>query len=515
MTTDLNRVVVCLLDRCKRLTQLKQLQAFLVTLGHGQTQFFAFKLVRFCSMELTDLPYSRLIFDSLASPNVYLYTAMLTAYSSLPDPIRAFRLFTLMLRRGTSKPNEFIYPHVLKACSDRYAFPFAQSVHTHASKTGFERFAVVQTSILDAYARFSDLTTARRLFDELSDRNVVSWTALISGFARVGRVGNAIALFEEMPERDIPSWNALIAGCTQNGLFSEAVAVFRRMQTENVRPNQTTLTCMLSACGHLGMLQFGQLIHCYVMKNQFGSSFVLNALIDMYGKCGSLKEAGWVFGTLSERSLTAWNSMINCFALHGHSESAVATFKRMQHEGREPDEVTFVGLLNACTHAGLVDEGIGYFNSMRRNYGIETKIEHYGCVIDLLCRAGRFEEAMRIVRDMKIEPDEVVWGSLLNGCRIYGNSYLAEFSVKKLVEIDPNNVGYGVVLANLYSKSGKWEEVSQVRKMLKDGDGKKLPGCSWIEVDGRVHQFSSGDKLHAKADEICGVLEELAGQIET
>ncbi|KAK8967383.1 Pentatricopeptide repeat-containing protein [Platanthera guangdongensis] len=510
---DLNRHVLSVFEKCTRLSHLKQLQAFLTTLGHSQTQFLAFKLVRFCYMELSDIPYSRRIFDNLASPNVYLYTAMLTAYSSLPDPTPSFHLFSFMLRRGFPKPNEFIFPHVLKACSDQSAFSVAKAVHAQVSKLGFDRLGVVQTSVLDAYARFSDLNTARTLFDEMSDRNVVSWTALISGYARAGRVGNAIALFENMPERDVPSWNAVIAGCTQNGMFSEAVMQFQRMQKYNVWPNQTTVTCMLSACGNLGVLRLGKWIHGYVIKNQIGgSSFVLNALIDMYGKCGSLTDAGCVFMILSEQSLTAWNSMINCLALHGHSKRAIAMFKDLERLGPKPDEITFVGLLNACTHAGLVDEGMSYFNSMTRDYGMEPKIEHYGCFIDLLCRAGRFEEAMGVVRDMKIKPDEVVWGSFLNGCKVHGDINLAEFSVKKLIEIDPNNIGYGVMLANLFSNDGKWEEVGHVRKMLKDGGGKKLPGCSWIELESRVHQFYSADKLHQEADEMCGVLEELAGQ---
>ncbi|KAG0486233.1 hypothetical protein HPP92_008328 [Vanilla planifolia] len=469
-------------------------------------------------MELADLSYSRLIFDSLASPNVYLYTAMLTAYSGLPVSAPAFRLFALMLQRGHPKPNEFIYPHVLKACFDKSSLDFAKSVHAHVSKDGFDRFGVVQTSLLDAYARFSDLHTARIFFDELSDfdRNVVSWTALISGYARVGMVGNAVALFEEMPERDVPSWNAVISGCTQNGLFTEGTALFQRMQIENVRPNETTVTCILSACGHLGMLRLGKWIHGYVIKNQIcRSPFVLNSLIDMYGKCGSLKEAGWIFTSLSERSLMAWNSMINCVALHGHSRNALTIFKEMELKGHKPDAITFVGLLNACSHAGLVDEGLACYNSMSLVYGIDPKIEHYGCVIDLLCRAGRFEEAMGIIRDMKVEPDEVVWGSLLNGCRIYGNYELAEYSVKKLLEMDPSNAGYGTMLANLYSKQGKWEEVGKVRKMFKDVGEKKLPGCSWIEIDNGVHQFYSCDKLHPEAGEIWGILEELAGLMES
>lgn len=389
-----------------------------------------------------------------------------------------------------------------------------KSVHAHVAKSGFNEYPVVKTSVLDAYARFSDLGTARKLFDELSDRNVVTWTAMVSGYARIGKMGNAVALFEEMPERDVPSWNAVIAGCTQNGMFPEAVGMFRRMVSSGARPNATTVACILSACGHVGMLRLGKWVHGYVLKCRMGgSSFVSNALVDMYGKCGNLRQARWVFDTLSDKSLTAWNSMINCLALHGFSEGAIAMFKEMKLVGLTPDEVTFVGLLNACTHGGLVDEGVGYFKSMSRDHGIHPQIQHYGCVIDLLGRAGRFKEAMEVVKDMRIEPDEVVWGSLLNGSRIHGETELAEFAIKKLIAMHPDNAGYGIMLANLYSECGKWEEVGEVRRMLKEVGGKKLPGCSWIEVDSEFCQFYSCDKLHPESEKIYEILELLAASI--
>ncbi|XP_020259910.1 pentatricopeptide repeat-containing protein At1g33350 [Asparagus officinalis] len=507
--------IVSLLDKSKSLTHLKQIQSSLIISGHGQNQLLSFKLVRFSALNLTDLSYARLIFDSLRSPNVFLYTAMLTAYS-LHSHSSALNLFAQMLQLGKPKPNEFIYPLVLKSCSDCSDLILMKLVHTHVSKSGFDAYSVIKTSLLDSYARFSDLGTARSLFDEMPDRNVVSWTALISGYARAGKMGNAVALFEEMPERDVPSWNSMVAGFAQNGMFPEAVKMFQRMVISGARPNSTTVSCVLSACGHLGMLRLGKLVHGYVLKVQIGySSFVSNALIDMYGKCGNVKEARWVFDTLSDKSLTAWNSMINCLALQGHSNNAIETFKAMEISGLVPDGVTFVGLLNACTHGGLVDRGLHYLESMKQDYKIEPQIEHYGCVIDLLGRAGRFKEAMEFVKDMRIEPDEVVWGSLLNGCRIHGDKNLAEFAIKKLLEMNPDNVGYGIMLANLYSESGKWEEVGKVRKMLKEGGGKKLPGCSWIEAETEFHQFHSGDKLHCESEEIHRILEVLAGVMET
>ncbi|XP_077210393.1 pentatricopeptide repeat (PPR) superfamily protein [Tasmannia lanceolata] len=509
---SLNQHILSLLQKCNHLTQLKQIQAFLLTLGHGQTDFFAFKLVRFCALTLTQLHYARLIFDSLNSPNVYLYTAMITAYSSRSDSHSTFALYNKMLHKGRPKPNHFIFPHVLKSCWEVCDVQGIKSVHTHILKSGFDGYAVVQTALVDSYSKCSEVETAHQVFDEMSERNVVAWTAMVSGYARVGMVGNAILMFDEMPERDVPSWNAIIAGCTQNGLFSEAISLFRRMILGGERPNQITVVCALSACAHLGMLQLGKWIHGYIHKNGIGpSSFIANALLDMYGKCGSLNEARRLFDQMSERSLTSWNSMINCLALHGQSANAIALFKEMEHVGVKPDEVTFVGLLNACTHGGLVDEGCRYFDLMDKDYRIEPRIEHYGCVIDLLGRVGRFDEAMEIIKGMRIEPDEVVWGSLLNGSRIHGNMELAEFSVQRLLEIDPNNAGYVVMLANIYSECGKWEDVGKVRKMLKERGGQKTPGCSWIELDSEVHQFYSADKMHPRAEEIHEILESLVG----
>ncbi|OVA13127.1 Pentatricopeptide repeat [Macleaya cordata] len=507
----LNHHVLTVLEKSNHLNHLKQLQAFLITNGHGQTQFFAFKLVRFCILSLSNLDYARFIFDHLRSPNVYLYTAMITAYTSQSDHKSTLILYRDMVRHGRPRPSHFIYPHVLKSCWSETQG--TKSVHNQILKSGFGGNPVVQTALVDSYLKCcSDVVIARSLFDEMSERNVVSWTAMISGYARLGEIGNAVLLFEEMPERDVPSWNAVIAGCTQNGLFTEAISFFKRMISLDCdqRPNQVTVVCVLSACGNLGMLQLGTGIHGYIYRNCIiPSSFILNALVDMYGKCGSLKEARRVFDQTSGRSLTTWNSMINCLALHGQSESAISLFEEMMHCGGlvRPDEVTFVGLLNACTHGGLVEQGVGYFKLMTRDFKIEPQIEHYGCVIDLLGRAGQFEEAMEVIRDMTIEPDEVVWGSLLNGCKIHGCMDMAEFAVKRLIEIDPKNADYGIMLANIYGELGNWDEVGKVRKMLKERGGQKTPGCSWIEIDNQVHQFYSADRMHPGTEEIYKMLE--------
>lgn len=427
-----------------------------------------------------------------------------------------------MLRWGRPRPNQFIYPHILKSSFEVLESRGTNLVHTQIVKTGFGRHPVVQTALVDFYSRFRhDIGTARLMFDEMAEKNVISWTAMISGYTRLGHIESAISLFENMPERDVPSWNSVIAGCTQNGLFSEAISLFKRMifldqegQSRDIRPNQITVVCVLSACGHSGMLQLGKWIHGYVYRNGLGpDSFTLNALVDMYGKCGNLKEARRVFDMTAHKGLTSWNSMINCYALHGQSRNAIGVFEEMMQckNNVKPDEVTFVGLLNACTHEGLVEKGISLFDMMTDDFGISPQIEHYGCLVDLLGRAGQFDRALRIVKGMRIEPDEVIWGSLLNGCKIYGRTDLAEFAVEKLIEIDPNNGGSDSMLANIYGELGKWDEVRKARKMLKDRNAYKTPGCSWIEVNEQVYQFYSTDKTHPRTEEIYKILESLVG----
>ncbi|KAM3226523.1 hypothetical protein ACQJBY_058900 [Aegilops geniculata] len=509
---------VAVLSRCATLAHLKQLHAHSVVTARAATQPTTFHLLRFASLRLSCLPYARRLFDSTPYPNVFLYSAMLSAYAAA-SPAQAYArdalaLFLRMLRRGRSAPNQFVYPLVLRAACV-VGVQLVRSIHSHAYKRGFHTHDVVRTSLLDGYSRYGLMLDARKLFDGLTERNVVSWTALLSGYTRAGKVGDAIVLFERMPERDVAAWNAMIAGCTQNGLFLEALGICCRMVEEGFWPNGTTVACVLSACGHLGMLKIGKVIHGYAWRScvGFGSS-VVNGLIDMYGKCGTLKGARWMFDEFSDKSLTTWNCLINCLALHGHSKSAIAVFGEMRDSGIEPDEVTFVGLLNACTHGGFVDEGLMYFELMCDELRIEPEIEHYGCIIDLLGRAARFEDVMNVIKDMKVQPDEVIWGSLLNACRIHRQLELAEFAIRKLLQLNPNNVNYVVMLANLYSEGGSWEQVTKVRKLMQEDMGKKVPGCSWIEVDRKTHMFYSGDDTHPVSEDICNTLVELVASME-
>ncbi|KAK2367250.1 pentatricopeptide repeat-containing protein [Trifolium repens] len=522
MKPNLNELVSTILNKINHINHLKQLQSHLTTLGHSQTHFYAFKLFRCCSIKLSNLHYAERIFNHIHSPNIYLFTAIITAYSSQQNNHSlTFSIFKNMLN-SPIRPNHFIYPHVLKSSKERFLIG---SVHAQIVKTGFLHYPVVETSLVDSYSKvLGGLRDAQKVFDEMSERNVVCFTALVSGYLRAGDVKCGLKVFDEMVERDVPAWNAVISGCTQNGFFSEGIRLFREMVFVAAageggfcmgnKPNQVTVVCVLSACGHTSMLQLGKWVHGYIYRHGLVvDSFVSNALVDMYGKCGNLELARKVFEMDRCKRLTSWNSMINCYALHGNCEGAIAIFEQMVEcgSGVSPDEVTFVGLLSACTHGGLVKQGCRYFEMMVKKYGIEPQIVHYGCLIDLLGRAGQFDEAMDVVKGMNMEPDEVVWGSLLNGCKVHGRNDLAEFAAKKLVEIDPHNGGYSIMLANIYGELGKWDEMRNVWCKLKQQKSYKIPGCSWIEVDDKVHQFYSLDQSNPKTEELYNVLESLFG----
>ncbi|XP_047980770.1 pentatricopeptide repeat-containing protein At1g33350-like isoform X1 [Salvia hispanica] len=509
-----NSHICAILAKCSNLNHLKQLHAHLITLGHGHIHLYAFKLIRFCATRLRDLTYARHLFDKFPSPNIYLYTAIVDACACATDHRAAALIYRDMVRENRSRPNEFILSIVLKSWPEVARCHGVETVQAQIVKLGFCGYPVVQTAVMDAYARCgAEIGVARKVFDEMPERSVVSWTAMISGYMRAGRVWDAILLFEEMPEgiRDTPFWNCVIAGCVQNGLFSEAIEFFTRMVLGGAnRPNQGTVVCVLSALGDSGMLQFGRCIHGYVYRSGHSLDlFVASGLIDMYGKCGSFDKSRTVFEMSDQTNLASWNALINCYALHGRSNEAVAAFQDMMRRGREelkPDAITFVGLLNACTHGGLVEEGCGYFAMMVGDFGIEPRIEHYGCLVDLLGRAGRFQEALEVVSGMRVPPDEVVWGSLLNACKIHRRGDLAEFAVGKLVEMSPGNGGYRAMLANLHGEMGKWDEARRVRADLTGGGGYKAAGCSWIEVEGMIHGFYSVDRSHPRTEEMYEVL---------
>lgn len=410
-------------------------------------------------------------------------------------------------------PNAFTFSALLRGCPLKPG----KAIHSQAVKLACMSDTYVITGLIDVYSKGGDAKSAHQLFDQMPEKNLVSLTAMINCCAKNGDVDGARLLFDGMEEgeRDIVCWNVMIDGYTQQGRPNEALDLFREMLELNVKPFEVTLLAVLSACGQLGALESGRWVHSYVVNNGMRVNVQLGtALVDMYSKCGSLDEARTIFDMIEDKDVVAWNSMIYGYAINGFTEDSLRLFTTMCRRGVYPTDITFIGLLSACVHSGLVTEGWRYFRSMKDEYHIEPKIEHYGCMVNLLGRAGHLDEAYKLIKSMKINPDPVLWGTLLGACRLHGNTVLGERIAELLLSQNLADSGTYVLLSGMYAAAGNWDGAAKVRARMKDSGVQKEPGCSSIEVNNMVHEFLAGDMRHPKCKEIYAMLEEMNGWLE-
>lgn len=358
------------------------------------------------------------------------------------------------------------------------------------------------------------MSDARRLLDEAALFDEVSFNSMISGYARLGDLQNARKVFDEMPARNVVSWSAMVSGYVQGGRSKEALDVFSQMQAEGCKPDDTTLVGVLAACAHLGALEQGKWVHSYLKGNNLRVSvFLGSALIDMYSKCGDAELGLKVFKEMRDKNLLVWTTMIKGLAMHGRGLEALQLFSEMEGSGIVPDDIAFIGALCACTHAGLVNKGRKMFDSMIQQYGIKPKIEHYGCMVDLLARNGLLDEAQKLIECMPMKPDALIWGAIMAGCRFHKNVELAEYAVKHLIQLEPECSGVYVLLGNIYAASGRHNDARGIRYLMKRMGVEKTPGCSLVEIKGMVHQFIVGDTSHPRIKDILAKWNEIEGRI--
>ncbi|XP_019702229.1 pentatricopeptide repeat-containing protein ELI1, chloroplastic [Elaeis guineensis] len=500
-----------LIDRCRTVRRLLEIHAAVLRSSLHHHPIVNFKLQRsYSSLGLLDrhLALLRLTPD----PNVFFWTAAIHAHALHGLHHAALLLFSQMLSVAVV-PNAFTLSSTLISCP----LPQGRALHAHSLKLSLAADPYVATALLDMYARAGDVASARRLFEDMPERRLVSSTAMMTCYAKLGDLQQARQLFDEMDQRDCVCWNTMIDGYTQHGRPNESLALFRRMLRSSARPNEVTVISVLSAVAQLGSLPSGKWVHSYIknIKNRIEfNAKVGTALIDMYCKCGSLEDACLVFHTIKDKDVVVWNSMIGGYAMHGNSKEALKLFSKLHAEGFQPTDITFIAVLNACSHSGLVSEGRELFHMMEKEYRIEPKVEHYGCMVDLLGRAGLVDEAYELVRSLKFVPDTVMWGSLLAACRLHKNMALGEKIANYLVGTGLANSGTYVLLSNIYAAVGNWEEVARVRTLMKGSGVQKEPGCSSIEVDNKVYEFVVGDLSHAKSQEMYAMLEELNGLLK-
>ncbi|XP_021298905.1 pentatricopeptide repeat-containing protein At2g13600 [Herrania umbratica] len=460
-------------------------------------------------------------FDDMSERNRVSWNSLITCYEQNGPAGVALEVFLRMMDCGI-EPDEITLASVVSACASLSAIKEGKQVHARVAKCiKLRDDLVLCNALVDMYAKCSRINEARCVFDRMPVRNVVSETSMVSGYAKTASVKTARLMFMKMMERNIVSWNALIAGYTQNGEDEEALRLFRLLKRESVCPTHYTFGNLLNACANLADLQLGRQAHTHVLKHgfrfQFGEDsdiFVGNSLIDMYMKCGSVEDGDQVFKNMMERDWVSWNAMIVGYAQNGYGNKALELFKNMLVSGEKPDHVTMIGVLCACSHAGLVEEGRYHFSSMSGEHGLVPLKDHYTCMVDLLGRAGCLNEAKNLIETMPMKPDAVVWGSLLGACKIHRDITLGKYVAEKLLEIDPSNSGPYVLLSNMYAELGKWGNVVRVRKLMKKRGVIKQPGCSWIEIQGHVSVFMVKDKRHPQGKEIYSVLNALIKQMK-
>ncbi|ONK68369.1 uncharacterized protein A4U43_C05F10710 [Asparagus officinalis] len=547
MHAILRNALLCL-ERCKSLKTLKQIHAQVLISGLQNENYVAVKLVSFCSKTLGNVDHARRIFDSCkSSANVFLWTTMVVSYSNHQTKIvkEAISIYRMMHERGVH-PNNFTLSSVLKACSLLKAISEGEQIHAHSTKLGFSSSPYVVTTLLDMYSKFGykqetkhlfrttpeknvavcntmiayyakvgDLETAKSVFDEMVHRDSISWSIMISSYADNGNMSAAREIFDQNPEKNIKSWNCLMVGYSRNGRWSDCIQLFNEMASSHMRANHVTMTTMMSACSQLGALKVGRQFHGILYKSCIEiDTFVYNSLVDMYGKCGAIREAYQVFTELPIKDVVSYNVMICGFVNHGYGEDALKLVPEMQEKDIQPDRVTFIGILNACSQTGHLELCQYYFNCMRSNYGVERSVDHYACMVDLFGRAGFIEEAYNLVKTMSVEPHAGVWGALLHACVTYCHVEIGEIAANELFRIEPENPGNYVLLSNIYARAQLWDRVKEVRRFMRERGVAKVAGFSSIEVDDKVHEFLMRDASHPQWQEIYGVLDYLSFELE-
>ncbi|GLU12408.1 hypothetical protein SLE2022_290930 [Rubroshorea leprosula] len=496
----LKQQLFSLLQNCNTLRTLTQIHTQVLVNGFSQKNFILGKIISFY-IAFGNVLHAQRAFEKIQCPTTTIWNQMLQGHARSGNPRKSVELYTCMVAAG-AVPDGFTYSFLLSACARYGLVREGEQLHGRILVHGFCSNEFVKTNLTNLYgiSGYDGIGYARRLFDEMSERNVVSWNSLLAGYIRCGDVDGARKLFDEMPERNVVSWTTMIAGCAQNGKCNQALTLFSEMRRARVELDQVALLAALSACAELGDLKLGEWIHSYIEeKFNFQRQPLLvslnNALVHMYASCGEIEKAYEVFRKMQKRSTVSWTSMITGFAKQGFAQEALSIFEWMLSLGGNdvrPDEITFIGVLCACSHAGFVDDGQYFFTQMIQNWGIKPKIEHYGCLVDLLSRAGFLDEALSIIETMPVKPNDAVWGALLGGCRIHKNAELASRVAQQLSsELDPEHaVGYLVLLANVYATAKKWQDVASVRQKLIEMGVRKPPGRSWVQINGAVHDFS-------------------------
>ncbi|XP_052182449.1 pentatricopeptide repeat-containing protein At1g11290, chloroplastic [Diospyros lotus] len=425
---------------------------------------------------------ARTIFDNMKCRNAVSWNSMIDGHTRNGDSKEALALFDVMLDEGVEPTNVTIMG-ALHACGDLGDISKGQFIHK--------------------------LLNQLQLSSDVSVMN-----SLISMYSKCKRIDMASEIFENLQGKTLVSWNAMILGHAQNGRVTEAVNLFCKMHQQNIKPDSFTMVSVISALAELSVLRKARWIHGLVIRTCLRNVFVMTALVDMYAKCGAVSTARKLFDMMDERHVTTWNAMIDGYGTHGLGRAAVELFNEMRQGPIKPNDITFLCIISACSHSGLVEEGRSYFRIMKETYGLDPSMDHYGAMVDLLGRSGHLNEAWDFIQDMPVEPAINVYGAMLGACKIHKNVDYGEKAAGKLFELDPEEGGYHVLLANLYATASMWDKVAKVRTTMEKKGLQKTPGCSLVDLRNEVHAFYSGSTSHPQSQKIYAFLEQLIEKIK-
>ncbi|KAI5652827.1 hypothetical protein M9H77_30014 [Catharanthus roseus] len=498
---------------CTNFRTLKQIHASMIIKGFNSNCHALRELIFASAMVVPfAVQYAHKVFAQISQPDIFMWNTLLRGSAQSTKPSLAIPLYADMEKKGMA-PDSYTFQFVLKACTRLSFVNTGRTIHGKIVKHGFEWNKFARNTLIYFHSNCGDITVARSLFDDMAKKDVVAWSAMTAGYARRGQLAVARKLFHEMPVKDLVSWNVMITGYVKQGemenakeLFNivpkrdvvtwntmisgyvlrgeylRAFEMYEEMRSRGDYPNKVTMLSLVSACADSGALDVGEKLHCSILEMDQGemSSVMGNALIDMYAKCGSIKKALQAFHGIREKDVTSWNLIIRGLAFHGYPEECIDHFEQMRRTNSAPDEITFTGVLAACSHAGKVDVGRRYFDIMKTNYNIQPNLQHFGCMVDMLGRAGLLNEAFEFMGTMETEPNAIIWRTLLGACKVHGNIELARRVNEKLLKLQQDESGDYVLLSNIYALRGEWCDVEKVRKLMDDSGVWKEPGQSFV-----------------------------------
>ncbi|KAK1429361.1 hypothetical protein QVD17_11569 [Tagetes erecta] len=484
----------------------KRLHCYIIRNGLDFDIFVVNALITFyCRCDEIDL--ARRLFDCACHKDLVSWNSMIAGYSKGGFFEKCKEFYFKMMDLEDVRPNELTVISVLQACAQSNDLDLGMKVHRYVLDNEVKIDLPVCNAFIAMYAKCGSLDYAKQIFEEMSEKDEISYGSLIYGYMLHGFVDKAMDLFRTMDKPGLSTWNGVISGQFQNRNYEAVVNLCHEMQIYGFKPDMVTLSNIFPTLSHLSNLKGGKEMHAYAIRHNYDTNiYVATAIIDTYAKLGFLKGAQVVFNQSKKKSVVIFTSLISAYSAHGEVESALDLFNNMIDKGIQPDPVTFTSVLSACAHSGLVDEAWRIFNSMLEIYNIQPLMEHYACMVGVLSRALKLNEAINFMKKMPFEPSARVWGALLNGASVSGDVEIGKFACDHLFEIEPENTGNYVIMANLYSQAGRWEEAENVRRMLNNIGLKKIAGCSWIETPGGMQSFIAKDVSNGKTEEIYATL---------